>query len=62
MYSGLMCKSFTDSKTERDMDLDDLTDPANFDFKSKFKDERVNKEMRIILKLLDKEGALDGRE
>lgn len=60
-YSGIMCRSFTDCKVEKDLELDDLTDPGKFDFRSQFRDERINEELQITLKWLDREGALDDK-
>lgn len=61
-YSGIMCRSFTDCKVEKDLVLDDLTNPGKFDFRSQFRDARINEELKITLKWLDRKGALDAKE
>lgn len=54
-----MAKPFTDAATDDASNLDALTDSDMFNFRQKFRNERMNKEMRFTLKWMDREGALD---
>lgn len=54
-----MCKPFACDDGEDSAVLEALTDKEMFGFKRQFQNKRINKELRITLKWLDREGALD---
>lgn len=58
-YCALMCKPFNDAAKEDEAVLEALTDSDKFQFRQKFQDPRINKEMRFTLQWMDREGALE---
>lgn len=54
-----MCKPFSEGASDDDAVLEALTDKDMFSFGRKFRTPRINREMRLTLKWMDREGALD---
>lgn len=54
-----MCKPFAEGASDDDAVLEALTDKDMFSFGRKFRTPRINREMRLTLKWMDREGALD---